>query len=442
MKFLLCLIASFFAFQAVTAQNSSASASQLKELVKEYDNLFLYTKSVVDSLTKPVEVGNHLLGSLVDDSKIGEAKLFRTNSAGVEIRSTTDFGIKWVSDATYNFTPGIGESEDVFFRSRVSTGIDWAILGEGSLQRSNQSRRTFEKQLRRDSVQLQINSNSFLVHHKQLFLKYIFDLHRLNILKNYLQVLQMHAAYQGNMNLAGLSNNIEVLKINNKVQAVTDVIEVYQSYLSENIPDDLVQQYWNIPYIQLALPNMSEISMEQLLKREELLVQMQKDLLISNHKPSEKPSLRAKFRYNYYDNADQIGRSFASVGASLTVPISFGKDDQKVAYQMASYDNNLYFEKLKLKEKLSQQHKTFHLLKSKLMQLQNDVSYTEALLKNEVDVYLQQSKNFSPAKYIEYAEMLFQKKLVVLDVKEQLCEEYVSFQLLSGANDSMPEIAF
>lgn len=437
MKLFFCLVTTIYMSYSVNSQNTSPSVNELNSLVKEYNSLFFHTKSFAEHvLVQPVAKNNGLLADIVSDTAITANNNFIVDRNPEISDSQTDFGLKWVSDATYNFSPGISETEDVFFRSRVSTGLDWVILGEGSMQRKKEAKRIFKQQFRRDSLQLNLQNNSFSLHNRQLLLQHIFDLHRLEILNKYQEIVQMQAVYQNKMYQAKLGSSADKISADNQSQAVSGMIDVYKNYLSQNIPDHLVKQYWSIPYADVVLPDLSAINAVNLLKEEEVLVQMQKDLLSSRQKPGDKPSLRAKFRYNYYDNAEQTGRSFASVGASLSVPIRFGKDNRSLAYEMATYDNNLYAEKLKLKDRLTTQHKDFYLLKNKLFQLQNEISYVEALLKNETEVYQQQNKNFSPAKYIEYASMLVQKKLAVLDVKEQLCEKYVVFHTLNGLSNN------
>src|SRR5690606_24104570 len=120
------------------------------------------------------------------------------------------------------------------------------------------------------------------------------------------------------------------ISADNQSKAVSGMIDVYKNYLSHNIPDHLVKQYWSIPYADVVLPDLSAINADNLLKEEEVLVQMQKDLLSSRQKPGDKPSVRAKFRYSYSDYAEHTGRSFASVVASLSVPIRFGKDNRSL----------------------------------------------------------------------------------------------------------------
>lgn len=39
-----------------------------------------------------------------------------------------DVGLDFYSSAVYNFEPGITDSEDLFYRSRINAGLDWQIL--------------------------------------------------------------------------------------------------------------------------------------------------------------------------------------------------------------------------------------------------------------------------------------------------------------------------
>lgn len=432
MKHIFCLIIFSFIVQNIHPQSSVAS-NRLNSLVNEYDEIFTYSKLVVNSLTTQSDAGNDLLYKIAADPNIGTTpEVTQTNN--LAFNSSFDLGLKWVSDATYNFRPGIGENEDVFFRSRVATGLDWVLLGEGSMQQKREIKRIYQQQLFKDSIQTKLNNNSLQLHYKNLFIQHVFDLHRLEILKKYQQIMQMQSAYQDKMFQAGLITEAVKVNAHNQLQTVTDMVSVYQQYLLQNVPDHLVQQYYNIPYTDVALPDWSSVTVDRLLTEEQMLIEMQNEYLAGRQKPSEKPSLRAKFRYNYYDNEQQNGRSFASIGASLTVPIRFGKDNQQILYQIHTNENNLYYEKLKLKDKLGVQHKSFYLLKNKLFQLQNEVVYVETLLKNENEVYNNHNKNFSPSKYITFVEMLIQKRLAVLEVKQQLCEAYINFQQLSRLN--------
>lgn len=434
MKFFLSLLLGFIFIPSSNAQKKSVSSLEINTLVKQYNKFFLETKVIIDSFQQePHLLNNSLWNDLLFDKKIYTESSNTNLSDSFKRQSFNDLGLKWVSDATYNFSPGIAENEDVFFRSRISTGIDWVLLGDGSLNKQKQENSLFNKQIRKDSLQNQLQQHSIALQNTHRFVQQVFDLHRLNVLQQYQKILFLQAGYTNNMYNNELVTNAEKVQVNNKLQLVTNSINLYKQYLAESNIEEHVKKYWNLPYTFADLPNVNSISTDSLLKNEETLVQMQKDILISKQKNNEKPSLRTKFRYNYYDNAQQQGRSFASVGASLTVPIRFGKDNQTLNYELALHDNQLYHEKLKLKDELVNQHKQFYLTKTELQQVQGEIDYLQALLDNELSVYTNENKNFSPAKYISYAEEYLKKQLQLLSIKQKLCEDYILFQTLNNS---------
>lgn len=434
MKSIFYFLFSCFFLNTIHSQKSSHSTYELNSLVTEYEKVFLYTKSVIDTMLQEPSVSKGLWEDLLIDNEINKNRIDAKFSNEVASASFSDIGLKWVSDATYNFSPGIAENEDVFFRSRISTGLDWVILGGESMHRKKQEYNIFNKQMLKDSVQFQLQNSSILLQNRQAVIQYIFDLHRLNILKQYETVLSKQSEYHDQMHQKSLNSKAEKIQAQRQVDVINDMVNVLQKYISENEEIDFIQKYWNLPYDDADLTNLSNITVENLLKEEQVLVQIQKDILSSKQRTNNWPSLRAKLRYNYYDNDSQQGRSFASVGASLTVPIRFGKGNEFLNYELASYEDKLYYDKLKLKQELTSKHKAFYTLKNKLLQLEGELNYIKALINNELDVYYNENKSFSPTKYIEYAGKLVQNKLTLLDVKQQLCQEYVTFQTLSGMN--------
>src|SRR5699024_11537770 len=77
-----------------------------------------------------------------------------------------------------------------------------------------------------------------------------------------------------------------------------------------------------------------------------------KELLRETKDASRQLSLRAKFRYNYYDAEARGGRTYASVGASLSVPIRFNSRlTPEESLKMDIYERNIDKKKLHLDRK-------------------------------------------------------------------------------------------
>lgn len=419
------------------AQHSRPSELEINKLISDYHHLFVNSKLVVDSIIDNVYIKDQgLWQDFLLDQKINSNNSATLNEINVSKSAFSDLGLKWVSDATHNFSPGISDNEDVNFRSRISTGIDWVVLGEGSWIKGKRSYNLFQKQMQKDSIGIQLQQNTISLQNKISLLHNIIDQHRINVLKKYEVILQYQSAYYNEMFKNGLSSYGDTLKASQQLQEIQSIIELNKTYLEQDLDAILLKRYWNLPFGETNLPPLETISEENLLQEKEAISQLQKEIIQNNRKSSEMPSFRVKLRYNYYDTAEQMGRSFSSVAASLSIPLRFKRETDEITYQIATNENKLNYEKQQLKEQLIAQHRQFNVLKTKSLQIKNELLYIEALLKNELEIYTNENKDFSPTKYIEYSGRFIQKMLDFLEIKQTLCETYIIFGTLSKLNDN------
>lgn len=413
---------------------------QINQLVKDYQDLFVHSNLVMDTIINELQIKQPgLLNNLLKDQQLNKIQFTKRKNVVVSKSSFSDLGLKWVSDATHNFSPGISENEDVYFRSRFSTGIDWVVLGEGSWVKGKKEYNLFRKQIQMDSLRIHLQNNMVSLQNRLTILQHVFDQHRLNLLRKYERILQNQSIYWNHLYHIKLSSYADKLTAEQQLEEIQNAIELYEIYQEYDLDEAVLKTYWNLPFDNADLPALNLISEQELLKEEEDLLELQKEILISNEKSSNLPSLRFKLRYNYYDTADQPARSFSNIGASLSIPIHFGKESSKVAYQLASYEDNLDYKKQQLKNKLIVQHREFYILKKRVLQIDNELHYLQALLKNEMEVYTDENESFSPAKYIDYTEQFIQKNLALLEVKQKLSEAYLVFGSLYGLNTVLLE---
>jgi len=407
-------------------------------LIKEYHSFFIKSKSLVEEFAPDelVYKSQGLWKQLLQDND-ADGLINKMTKDDLNLKqSFSDLGLKWMSDITHNFMPGLAETEDVYFRSRISTGIDWVILGEGSWLKRKEERWLFQQQFLKDSLLNQIRSKDIIVQNKRSVLQSVFDIHRIALLKKYALLLQQQAAYSDKMYEQKLMSYADKLKNNQRLNEIENTIALKMLYQDENINQDFIDKYLAIPFDFEDLPDRNFIREDNLMKKEEDLFLLQKEITENTQRASDRPSLRAKVRYNYFDTAEQQSRSFASVGASLSVPVRFEKNSPAISYQLAEYENRLFYEKLRLKEHLIRQHRDFYALKIKKEQIENELDYIQALLRNELEVYNEMNQNFSPAKYIGYAEELILKKMELLDIQQQLCEGYILFHIMSDLDEN------
>jgi len=441
MKIFYILLFSILNFVSSTAQNNKKVTNNLDELVKEYNDLFSKTNLLVDSLaiyTKK-EMDFPIWKNFLDYKATNEASFKNELFLDLKQKSFFSQGFVWVSDAVHNFRAGITENDDVYFKSRFSTGIDWLLLGDGSYAKNKKNTYLLANEWKKDSLEINEYHKESALKEKQEIIRYVFDIQRLKLLKSYEYLLQQKANYYNNMQKAELFNAANKLKIDNDLLKIKNLSLLIKNYLSENVDGKLVNTFGNLPYGFNDLPKLNEISFDRLLQDQSRINNLQKEILNSKNLNNDNISLRAKVRYNYYDSERQNARTFATVGASLYIPLTSNKNEDIVKYKMDTYDSRLNYKKNQLKEELIAKHQSFYILKNKLETKVNESLYLEAMLKNEIAVYNRKDKSFSPEKYIGFSIDLFELNLEILDIKEQLCEQFITFYFLIQDNNTTEE---
>lgn len=428
--FTICIITLLFGHTHHAQENNSGVHEN--SLVTEYKNFFSKTHSILSELiSENKEEVPNLWKDLVENKQIFTKQ--NQNNFPILDRgmSFSNIGLKWVSDANYNFSPGITDIEDLVSRYRVSTGLDWVILGEGSWMKHKQDLNVLRTRAQRDSVFNSVQDTKFSIKDKLNLIQTVFDKSRIELIEKYKEWVQESTRIYDLMVKNKLIHHSEKIKEEQKLIELNNQLEFYNSYL-EKTDNFLIEQYKDLPKSFNELPNWKDIREEDLLKDREQLIEIQKEILDIDKRNSELPSLRAKLRYNYYDFEREGSRSFASIGLSLSVPIQSKKDKLEVQYQKHQYNTQLIVEKAQLKEELFKHHRNFYALKNKIEKLKNESHYLQVLMDNELKIHEDDNKLFSPKKYIQHAEQWIEKRLEILDAQQSLCEEYLVFYALSG----------
>lgn len=410
---------------------SQTQNKQLDNLIKNYHDLFESSQIILSELDSEISKNSTIWRILYQNSN----KTIYSPSEDIiqDFKpGFSELGLKWVSDITHNFKTGLSESEDLFYRSRFSTGLDWVILGEGSWQKNKEDLSNFQKRLQRDSLISHKTIENASLKNKFGIIQYIFDQHRIQLLYRYSELLHTQYQHKVLMHNAELISSVDVLKSKKELEEITQTIELIQRYSIHLQNREILNEYWDLPYGYDDLPEISELFQNHLLQNEEKLMLLEKELLMAQKKSSEKPSLRAKFRYNYYESPELDSRTFSSIGASLSIPITLNKRNQILDFEIKSLENDFEYKKNQIRDELIDRHRTFYTTKKKLDILVIELDYIKALLDQELKVFKEMTSDFYPTKYIEYANEYINKKLEILDTQQQLCEQYMYFYALSG----------
>ncbi|MEC5171685.1 hypothetical protein QF024_000396 [Chryseobacterium nepalense] len=430
-KFLqILLLTNFFIF--FNAQNKSTlsiNSKSLSVLAEEYKEIYTTAKEIMTNLlaeNKTAET-NHV------DFSVSDISLNKTepaiDSKNIKFKNTPH--LNWVSDMSYNFSPGFGDDDNIFYRARVSSGLDWLALGEGSLKNQKMQNALNEKMRNMDVLEKQKYKKE--LNHKENLdqVRVAFDAKKIKLLSDYEKLLKIQNDFTAKQNKIGLKNDAEAAQSKYRL----DKISIERKSL-ESLSKTSDNQTFNNEIINSEIPDLipvENINFSALVKDKEVALKMEKEILDMKRKRDKQPDLRFKLRYNYY-SALSRDRNFASVGATINLPVSRSKNDLESENEMKLKENSIQDLQLLYRNRLSEIYRDYYLAKSEIEVLESEVQYLEAELK--VNSTNEKSNTFSPAAYLATAEKLLNNQIQICDKKSDLYEKYLDYRMLSGTDDT------
>ena len=430
-KFLqILLLTNFFIF--FNAQNKSTlsiNSKSLSVLAEEYKEIYTTAKEIMTNLlaeNKTAET-NHV------DFSVSDISLNKTepaiDSKNIKFKNTPH--LNWVSDMSYNFSPGFGDDDNIFYRARVSSGLDWLALGEGSLKNQKMQNALNEKMRNMDVLEKQKYKKE--LNHKENLdqVRVAFDAKKIKLLSDYEKLLKIQNDFTAKQNKIGLKNDAEAAQSKYRL----DKISIERKSL-ESLSKTSDNQTFNNEIINSEIPDLipvENINFSALVKDKQVALKMEKEILDMKRKRDKQPDLRFKLRYNYY-SALSRDRNFASVGATINLPVSRSKNDLESENEMKLKENSIQDLQLLYRNRLSEIYRDYYLAKSEIEVLESEVQYLEAELK--VNSTNEKSNTFSPAAYLATAEKLLNNQIQICDKKSDLYEKYLDYRMLSGTDDT------
>lgn len=430
-KFLqILLLTNFFIF--FNAQNKSTlsiNSKSLSVLAEEYKEIYTTAKEIMTNLlaeNKTAET-NHV------DFSVSDISLNKTepaiDSKNIKFKNTPH--LNWVSDMSYNFSPGFGDDDNIFYRARVSSGLDWLALGEGSLK-NQKMQNALNKKIRNMDVLEKQKYKKELNHKENLDqVRAAFDAKKIKLLSDYEKLLKIQNDFTAKQNKIGLKNDAEAAQSKYRL----DKISIERKSL-ESLSKTSDNQNFNNEIINSEIPDLipvENINFSALVKDKEVALKMEKEILDMKRKRDKQPDLRFKLRYNYY-SALSRDRNFASVGATINLPVSRSKNDLESENEMKLKENSIQDLQLLYRNRLSEIYRDYYLAKSEIEVMESEVQYLEAELK--VNSTNEKSNTFSPAAYLATAEKLLNNQIQICDKKSDLYEKYLDYRMLSGTDDT------
>ncbi|SMP33839.1 TolC family protein [Chryseobacterium profundimaris] len=433
---IILLVNFFIFFNAQNKSTLSVNSKSLSILAAEYKEIYAAAKVIMANLLSDnnSSENNHTTFSASDIS---------LHKAGLTIDpKNTEFKnkphINWVSDMSYNFSPGLGE-DNIFYRARVSSGFDWLALGEGSLKNQKMQNALNQKMKSIDVLEKQKYKKEIDYRENLGHVRTAFDARKIQLLSDYEKLLKLQNEFTAKQNKSGLKNDAEAAQSKYRL----DKISIEKKSLESLIKADN-NQIVNNEIINSDIPDLmpiENIDFSALVKDKEIALKMEKEIFAMKRKRDKQPDLRLKLRYNYY-SALSRDRNFASVGATLSLPVSRSKNDLETENEIKLKENSLQDIQLVYRDRISTMYREYYLLKSEIDVLESEVQYLEAELK--VNSTNEKSNTFSPAPYLATAEKLLNNQIQICEKKADLYEKYLEYKMLSGTDktsDSLQNFA-
>jgi hypothetical protein len=427
---ILLILNVFIFFNAQNKSTLNINSKSLSTLTVEYNKIYESAKEIISNL-------------LADNKNTAEKSNYDFTSADVSLHKN-DFTfntktsedknrlhLNWVSEMSYNFSPGFGDDENIFYRARVSSGLDWLALGEGSFK-NQRIQNSLNEKLRNIDLLEKVKYKREIDHRLNIdHVRAAFDEKKISLLSDYEKILKLLNDFTINQNKIGLKNNAEAAQSKYLLEKISIEKKSLEDLLKTSDRNPVSKEIFTTDIPDL-IP-VENIDLNVLIKDKAMALKMEKEILDIKRKRDKQLDLRFKLRYNYY-SALSRDRNFASVGATINLPLSRSKTDLESDNDLKNKEKSLQDMQTIYRNNLSNMYRDYYLLKSEIEILQSESTYLEAELK--VNSTNEKNNSFSPAAYLATAEKFLNNQIQICDKKSDLYEKYLEYKMISGTDNT------
>lgn len=376
----------------------------------------------VATLSDDFEVLPKVWPSIIPQNNIQQLKSIENYYDMKAAALRADAGLSWNTNTQQNFSPQPGE-ENLFFRSRITSGVEWDFLSNGLMENEHKAR-AIENQKQIELLSLQDSKTRTISFENRNSIIYFFNQEKIKALKSKEKILV---------------EQIRILEqlVENKTLLLPVLLEAYKSKIEVN---GLLQTYasynasvrsWvDTTYFSASsLPPLFDINPKalQLLCSQSDVTDRQITLAEETERLQynwmNDVKLSGNLRYNYFDMIGvQSNRGYISMGIQANIPIKiFHKDYQNA--QNIQLQKDKWKVKKDLDAKWSEASQLFYEFRYKLKQY----SILEAQRKLNIEQLKQaQSQNqlspeyFLPVEAIQNLVEYWDIVIEQLDIHQQL----------------------
>ena len=243
-------------------------------------------------------------------------------------RERSDIGLGLRTYGAHNLRDGVEDQAELFARSRLRTGVEWSLLGQGL--KSNRMRASIlDKQQLLEELNAQASDKE--ENYGQLYnaIHYLHDQSMMALLDQRLDILESQSELMYDFYYSHDLPYSEVLQVKERLAESRGQRQTYREYVEAY--QKLVNAEWLVEVSRIKRLPAVDISLETLLQKaailndEERRMALESDIIRMQAKLRNQPTFKINAMYSYNErDRDPRQVNFGSFGFSLGIPITFG----------------------------------------------------------------------------------------------------------------------
>lgn len=327
----------------------------------------------------------------------------------------------FTSNFLQNFNPTQQDLEDnILYQRRWQNGLEWDVLKDGFVE-SRSKIRSLELEQKFYAETQKFTYHRFDFPSKMNHTIYLFNHQKNRLLEEREKLLTEVQANMERLHFLKKITKEKMLEIHSKiaeVQALKAIYSVYNEYKFDLLDSSLLNADLGLFDVNYKLVNQISPTITDTLKNA-----MMADLERQNQW-FRQIRLKTFVRHTYYDlvTTDPNSRSFFSVGAGLTIPLTF---NQKHTLEAEKQDLLRRFESVETAKTnneidiLNESYEYRYHLKQYVLFYQKKQLILEKIRQERVKEQLKDA-DYSPVHVLELIDQLYQIEIELLDIKQNL----------------------
>jgi len=338
-----------------------------------------------------------------------------------------DVGLDFYSSAIYNFEPGITDTEDLFYRSRINAGLDWQILKSGLVGN--------KRKIRELEIQNQINTLTTLQSKRETqyvylynYIIYLFNKRQLDYVRQRIDIINSFLEISGQMYLVRATRWEDIVELRNRKETLENIqrnLTKYNEGFETTYAGLGFKKDVNVDRLPLI-----ELDAKRIFAGAEIdsidnqLNELLKEQLDYKYNRNRDLSLRAFMRYNLYDDGDFTTegiRTYGSVGATFTAPLFQNKNNRQIAEkELAVIRSDKARRQQEVNNSLLNQYYEYEYVFKSYMEYFGSKGVVLERLRRELTKDDMNDRSFSPLNAIHQIDQIYAIETDLLDIKQNL----------------------